>query len=56
MPPRDFAVQEGVILIERDGEPKYMAVKRQGQVEYYRLRLASWQDHVEMHQAHVPKS
>lgn len=46
--------QDSVIIIEQHNEPAYMALKRNGRIDYYRLRPATWQDHVEMHQCNVP--
>lgn len=55
MPSGNIATQEGVVLIERESEMRWMVVKIKGEIKYYKLKEASWQDHIEMHNASVAK-
>lgn len=51
----NVAVLEGVIIIEQDGKPAFMARKEQGgAIKHYILKEASWGDHQTMHNTTVP--
>lgn len=47
------ASQQIIILIERQGRSNMLAIKnpKTGDVEYYVLKRATWQDHVDLHEA-----
>jgi hypothetical protein len=47
--------QEGVVIINENGEPAYM-VRKNGSVKYYKLSECGFGDHVELWGADTPNN
>ncbi len=43
------ATTEASIVIRKDDQPVMMIIKDKGEVQYFKLKKASYQDHMELH-------
>ena len=48
------STEEAVIVVLKEGKP-FMMVRKNGAIEYFLLKRASWQDHLELLATNVIK-